>query len=44
MISMVVLGLYGVGFLNTQKLEKHIHSLSGLTLCICGAGMVFLGW
>lgn len=44
MVSMVLLGFYGIAFLNTQKLEKHMHVLAGLTLCICGAGMVFLEW
>jgi len=44
MIGMVVLGYYGVAFLKTEKLEKYMHALGGLTLFICGAGMVFMEW
>jgi sulfite exporter TauE/SafE len=44
MLIMVVFGYYGLGFLKTEKLEKYMHSLSGLTILICGVGMVFLGW
>ena len=44
MITMVLLGFYGVGFLKINLLEKYMHSLAGLTLFICGAGMLFLGW
>jgi threonine/homoserine/homoserine lactone efflux protein len=44
MIVMVVLGYYGIAFLKTEKLERFMHALGGLTLFICGAGMVFMGW
>lgn len=44
MVTMVVLGYYSISFFKTEQLEKHMHSLGGLTLFICGAGMVFLGW
>lgn len=44
MLIMVVCGYYGFTFLKTEKLEKYVHALSGMTLFICGAGMVFLGW
>lgn len=44
MIIMVVLGYYGFAFLRTEKLERHMHSIGGLTLFICGLGMVFMGW
>jgi threonine/homoserine/homoserine lactone efflux protein len=44
MITMVVLGYYGLAFIETDKLEKYMHALGGLTLFICGVGMVFLGW
>jgi threonine/homoserine/homoserine lactone efflux protein len=44
MIVMVVLGYYGVSFFKTQKLERYVHALGGLTLFICGAGMIFMGW
>jgi len=41
---MVLLGYYGLTFLNTQKLEQYMHTLAGFALLICGAGMVFLQW
>lgn len=44
MITMVLLGYFGISFLKAERLERHIHSLAGLTLFICGTGMVFLGW
>jgi hypothetical protein len=44
MIVMVVSGYYGIAFLKTEKLERFMHALGGLTLFICGAGMVFMGW
>jgi hypothetical protein len=44
MIVMVLLGYYGIAFLKTEKLERFMHALGGLTLFICGAGMVFMGW
>jgi hypothetical protein len=44
MITMVVIGYAGLGFLKTDKLERHMHALGGLTLFICGVGMVFLEW
>jgi len=44
MLIMVILGYYGVSFLKTEKLERYAHALGGLTIFICGAGMVFLAW
>jgi sulfite exporter TauE/SafE len=44
MLMMVLLGFYGISFLKTEKLERYMHALGGLTIFICGAGMVFLGW
>jgi hypothetical protein len=44
MITMVVLGYYGLAFIKTDKLEKYMHALGGLTLLVCGVGMVFMGW
>jgi hypothetical protein len=41
---MVVSGYYGFSFLRTEKLERYMHALGGLTLFVCGAGMVILGW
>ena len=44
MLMMVSLGYYGISFLKTEKLERYMHALGGLTIFICGIGMVFLGW
>ena len=44
MVMMVLLGYYGLSLLNSRKLEKYMHPLGGLTIFICGAGMVFLDW
>jgi len=44
MVGMVAAGYYGFSFLRTEKLEKYVHALGGLTLFLCGAGMVFMGW
>jgi hypothetical protein len=43
-MAMVIIGYYGTGFLKTDKLEKYMHALGGLTIFICGAGMLFMGW
>ena len=44
MVVMVLSGYYGLQFLKTEKLERYIHALGGLTLFVCGTGMVFMGW
>jgi threonine/homoserine/homoserine lactone efflux protein len=44
MVVMVLLGHVGIGFLKTEKLERYVHAVGGFTICVCGAGMVFLGW
>jgi sulfite exporter TauE/SafE len=44
MLLMVVLGYYGIAFIKTEKLERYVHLLGGITIFICGAGMVFIGW
>jgi threonine/homoserine/homoserine lactone efflux protein len=44
MAGMVVAGYYGLAFLRTDRLERYVHALGGLTLFLCGAGMVFMGW
>ncbi|MEJ7680967.1 MAG: hypothetical protein WKG06_24575 [Segetibacter sp.] len=44
MLLMVVLSYYGFAFFKTEKLERYVHALGGMTIFICGAGMVFLGW
>lgn len=44
MLLMVISGYYGLSFLKTEKLEKYVHALGGVTILFCGAGMVVLGW
>ncbi len=44
MITLVLLGYYGISIFKTGKLERHMHSLAGCTLFVCGAGMVLLSW
>ena len=44
MLLMVILGLYGIALFKTAKVERYVHALGGLTILICGCGMVFLGW
>lgn len=44
MLVMVISGYLGVSFLPTSKLERYAHALGGMTIFICGLGMVFIGW
>ena len=44
MVCMVLIGYFGIGFLKTETLERYVHVLAGLTIFICGAGMLFLEW
>jgi hypothetical protein len=44
MVTMVLLGYYGISFFRTSRLEKYMNILAGTTIIVCGAGMVFLGW
>jgi sulfite exporter TauE/SafE len=44
MLTMVMLGHYSISFFKMERLEKYMHALAGLTLFICGVGMVFMAW
>jgi len=44
MLSMVVLGFYGISFFKAFKLEKYAPVLAGITVVICGIGMLFMNW
>jgi sulfite exporter TauE/SafE len=44
MVVMVILGLYGIAFFKSGKIERYVHALGGFTILICGIGMVFIGW
>lgn len=43
MITMVLIGLWGIELLPMHRLEKHVHTLAGLTILLCGAGIIFIG-
>ncbi len=44
MVTMVVLGYMGIEFVKTEKIERYVHAIGGLTIFICGIGMLALGW
>ena len=44
MIVMVLMGYHGLAFLKVERLQKYMHALGGVTILICGAGIVFLNW
>lgn len=44
MLLMVLLGYFGVAFASTQKLKRYVHILGGITIFICGMGMLWMGW
>jgi hypothetical protein len=44
MLVMVTLGYLGIAFVKTEKIERYVHALGGLTLFVCGVGMVFMNW
>lgn len=44
MVTMVLIGFYGTSFFKTNRLEKYMHVITGLTVLMCGSGMLFLGW
>lgn len=44
MLAMVLLGYYGIAFAATPRVEKYMHVLGGITICICGGGMLWMGW
>jgi sulfite exporter TauE/SafE len=44
MLIMVLLGFYGISFFKAFKLEKYAPALAGITVVICGVGMLFMNW
>ncbi|TDH27313.1 hypothetical protein EXU57_06910 [Segetibacter sp. 3557_3] len=44
MVTMVLLGYYGLSLFDQRKMEKYAHVLAGTTVLVCGAGMLFMGW
>ena len=43
MVSIVVLGIWGISFANMGKLEKYTHAIAGATICFSGLAIMFLG-
>jgi hypothetical protein len=44
MVTLVLLGRRGISLFKSETMERHVHSLGGLTIFICGAGMLLMGW
>ena len=43
MLIIVFLGLYGLSLIPMEKIQKHIHTLAGISILFCGIGIQFLG-
>lgn len=43
MLTVVIIGYYGVSFVNLGKLEKYTHALAGATIMLSGLAIIFLG-
>jgi hypothetical protein len=43
MLTVVIIGYYGVSFVNLGKLEKYTHALAGATIMLSGLAIMFLG-
>ena len=43
MLAMTFLGIAGVSLLPVHRLERHVHTLAGLTILFCGVSILFLG-
>ncbi|WP_366186247.1 hypothetical protein [Flavobacterium ovatum] len=44
MMFMVLMGFFGSRFINYKGFEKYIELFSGISIIVCGFGMVFLEW
>lgn len=44
MLSLVLLGYFGIAFTSTPKVEKYVHVIGGATILLCGSGMLWMGW
>lgn len=44
MITIVAFGYYGISMVKVEKFKRFSHFLGGITILLCGAGMVFMGW
>lgn len=43
MMSVVMLGAWGVSFAAGEKLERYVHAMAGATICLSGLAIQFLG-
>jgi len=43
MLVIVFLGLYGLSIVPMEKMQKHIHTLAGVSILLCGIAVQFLG-
>ena len=43
MLSIVLVGSFGISFLPIKRLERYTHALAGATICLCGLAIQFLG-
>ena len=43
MVGMVAAGYFGFSFLKTDRLERYVHAIAGVTLFLSGISIVFLG-
>jgi nickel/cobalt exporter len=43
MLSIVLVSVYGMGFVRLSKLERYSHALAGASIFLCGLGIQFLG-
>ena len=44
MTAIVLLGCYGYSFVQTEKMERYVHAVSGSVVTLCAVGILFLGW
>jgi ABC-type nickel/cobalt efflux system permease component RcnA len=43
MVGIVLLGIWGIGFVKLGKLERYTHAIAGATICLSGLAIMFLG-
>jgi sulfite exporter TauE/SafE len=43
MLTLVLIGSYGISFIPLKKIERYTHALAGATILLCGLAIQFLG-
>ncbi len=43
MLSVVLISSLGINLLPMERLERYTHALAGVTICLCGMAILFLG-